>query len=362
MLKRVLFLTPNPPEAAGTRYRVLQYLPYLRSAGFASDVSPFLPSALFQCLYEPGQLFYKAGELSRAVCRRLNDVLSARRYDVIVVAREAMLLGPPIVEWLIARIGRRPIVLDLDDAVFVPYASPTYGWWTAVLKCPWKTSHLVKMSAHVLAGNEYLAEFARTYNRHVTVLPTVVDPDRFTNLRLDPPRDARPVIGWIGSHSTARYLDLVTPALRDLARDHKFVLRVIGAGRDVTVPGVDVENRSWRLAYELEDFASLDIGIYPLSDDPWTKGKCAFKAIQYMAAGVPCVCSSVGMTREVIQDGLNGFLVSTEAEWRSRLEALLNDAALRLRFKDHGKRTVLERYSLHVHAPRLAEVLKAVCS
>jgi glycosyltransferase involved in cell wall biosynthesis len=191
------------------------------------------------------------------------------------------------------------------------------------------------------------------------VIPTAVDTDYFVP-RANRSRDTAgpPTVGWVGSPTTFPYLKALAPTLRDVAAEHPFVLTVSGAGEPVVFPGVAVTELPWSLADEVSLFNRLDIGVYPLKDDDWARGKCGFKAIQCMACGVPVVAQAVGVNRDIIRDGENGFLASTPDEWRQKLGRLLTDAALRERFTVAGRRTIEERYSLRVVAPRLEAVMR----
>ena len=216
------------------------------------------------------------------------------------------------------------------------------------------------MSRHVIAGNEFLADYARRHNPAVTVIPTAVDTSKFVPRAGTTARSAQDlVVGWIGSPTTFPYLQSRSEVLRAVAARHPFTLKVSGAGQPVRLPGVHVQEVPWTLADEVSLFNTCDIGVYPLTDDDWSRGKCGFKAIQCMACGVPVVAAAVGVNREIIQDGVNSFLASTPGEWIEKLGRLLSDADLRSRMSAAGRHTIEARYSLRVTAPRVAAVLAA---
>jgi glycosyltransferase involved in cell wall biosynthesis len=354
-MKRLLVLAPAPSSCASVRFRVEQFFPALLAAGIEPIMRPFLDEEGFALLYRPGNRLGKLRAAARALVGRLADLVRATGADAVLVHREAALVGPPVLEWLLARPLDRPLIFDLDDPVWVPYASPTYGaLLSRLLKAPEKTHYTLGAAAEVVAGNPHIAEYARRFNPHVELVPTVVDMDQF---RPAPRADGGPpVLGWIGSHSTAPYLQAIVPALQRLAARQQFVLRVVGG--HVDAPGITVDERPWSLAREVADFQSLDIGLYPIVEDPWSVGKSGFKAIQYMACGVPVVASPVGVTREIIRDGENGFLVSGEQQWTARLESLLDDRALGRRLGAAGRRDATLRWSLQVHAPRLVQIVE----
>jgi len=207
-----------------------------------------------------------------------------------------------------------------------------------------------------MVGNNYLAEYARRYNQNVTVIPTTIDTETY---RVHPVRTpSPPVIGWTGSYSTVQHLDLLRSTLSELAKRERFRVRVIGPS-DYELEGVDVEVVPWRSHTEVQDLAAVDIGIMPLPDDPWSRGKCGCKALQYMGLGIPAVCSPVGMNTDLIRDGENGFLANSAEEWISKLTRLLRSTELRLKMGRAGRKTVEEGFSATSQAPRVYEVFKS---
>jgi glycosyltransferase involved in cell wall biosynthesis len=356
---KLLALSPVPAEGAGCRFRVMQYVPALERAGFSVTIAPFFDAAFFDLVYRPGRYVEKFGAFVRQSLARLRLLMSRDSYDAFLVYREAYPFGPPLVETLLAHAHGRPLVYDFDDAIFLSNSSDANRFASA-LKYPQKVAAIIGRSALVLAGNEYLASYARAYNTAVTVLPTCVDTNVFVPRHT--PRSAGDplVVGWIGTPTTATYLKLLGPSLSRLASRHPFVLRVSGSGESLEFSGVTTVNERWSLEREVELFNTCDIGVYPLTDDEWAKGKCGFKAIQFMACGVPVVAAAVGVNKDIIQDGVNGLLASTPQEWDEKIGRLLCDGDLRRRLGAAGRRTIEEKYSLAVNAPALASMLREV--
>jgi glycosyltransferase involved in cell wall biosynthesis len=357
---RLLALSPIPEEGAGCRFRIVQYIPALEAAGFDVTLSTLFTRDFFRLVYRPGRYLSKSLGFLRLAARQLASLTTVSRYDLILLYREVLPIGPAIVERLLGARRRPPIVFDFDDAIFLPNVSDA-NRLIAALKMPTKVSTIVRSSDRVIAGNSYLADYARRFNTDVVTIPTSVDTARFA------PKDSRPAgapsrltVGWIGSPTTAHYLSSLAEVVARVAATRPFVLRVSGADRTVAFAGVDVENLPWSLDREVALFNTCDIGVYPLPDDEWARGKCGFKAIQFMACGVPVVASPVGVNREIIQDGVNGFLAATPLEWADKLDRLLGDHELRQRFGEAGRRTVEERYSVEVNGPKLGAALRDV--
>lgn len=362
---KVLALAAYPVQAAATRYRLSQYVAPLAARGIELDIRPFIDTELFGMLYTPRRAPRVAAGLLVSVLKRVGDAVAARKADVILVQREAMMFGPPVTEWLALRVGRCPLVLDLDDAVGTRYRSPTYGRLGSAVKCFWKTDHLVRWSRLVICGNRFIADYVQSRGGKSRVIPTVVDTETFK------PEsgwhDDCPVVGWIGTHSTYPFLQSIIPALERAARRFKFRVRIIGGGNTaIRMAGIDVEARPWTLERELADFQSLDIGLYPI--DPqvygpdWVSGKSGFKAVQYMAVGIPFIVSPVGVCAEMGTEAVTHLCASTYDDWTAALSRLLADGALRRRMGAAGRACAVAHYSVREHADALADALVTVGS
>src|SRR5580765_5894143 len=251
---RLLGLCTYPVEAAATRFRLEQFVETLAQRGIELTVSPFVDSRQFKSIYEGGSLVRKALGLVRPLMKRFREIFRLGRYDLIFVQREAMLFGPAVFEWLFQTAGRLPMVLDLDDATYVSYVSPSYGRLGSFFKFFGKTDKLIKQAALVVCGNRFIAEYVESKGANSIVIPTIVDTDIFCPVARS---NEIPVLGWIGTHSTFPFLESLFPVLERLATKHPFILKVVGAGQpDLRINGVEIRNLEWSLEREVADFQS----------------------------------------------------------------------------------------------------------
>ena len=353
---RVLAIVPFLYDTApGQRYRIEQWEPLLRQHGVEITFAPFEDINLNRKIFEPGQISRKARYVAQALGRRLKLLSSLHKYDLVYMYREAALVGPPLFEMLIKKRGV-PIVYDYDDAIFLPAASSAnraLSW----LKFPRKVKKICSIAAHVMVGNQYLADYALKWNNKVSIVPSTIDMNKYQFDASQRSTD-KPVIGWSGSITTVPYLETVGPALQKLAREEEFRFRFIGPS-EWKLTGVDVESVRWRSKTEAHDLSALDVGLMPLPDDPWTRGKCGMKALQYMALGISTVCSPVGFNAALIQDGENGCLASSEEEWVEKMRTLLRSPELREKLGEAGRHTVEHQYTATVQAPRVLQIFRA---
>lgn len=326
---KAVFLVPRLDKAS-TRFRVLQYLPFLEQSGWDCSVKPLSRSA-----------------------RNWPALLGQLRKADVVVIQKKLFTVPEL--WLVRRAARR-LIYDFDDAVMVKEGDRQENSHPRQLRRFMRTLRRVDQ---VIAGNSFLAEQACCYHDHVEVVPTPVDIDHYLPA-VDPPDRDEVVIGWIGSRGTLKYLKEITPALERLAGICPQVRLKIVADDFFALEQMPVIRKSWSQADEVADLQSFDIGVMPLADDLWTRGKCGFKLLQCMATGLPVACSPVGANTEIVTDGWDGFWAASEDAWVERLRVLVEDAALRLQMGERARCTVEQRYSLQVCAPRVDELLRDV--
>jgi glycosyltransferase involved in cell wall biosynthesis len=255
---------------------------------------------------------------------------------------------PPIVERILAYLKYKTI-LEFDDAIYLTRFHKK------------KISALLRASSVTIVGNGTLARYARSYSTNVLIFPTVIDTTRFYPLTGGASPVKEITIGWIGLVYNFSYLCLLQHVMQRLQRNYPIRLRVISS-RPPQLHGINVEFKPWSFEREVTDLQGCHIGVMPLPDDDWARGKCGLKLLQYMALGIPSVASPVGVNTEIIMEGMNGFLAASEDDWYVKLSRLCEDAELRMRIGMAGRRTVEERYSLRVWGPRLAEFYKEIAN
>ena len=354
---RVLFIVPHSIEGPSSRFRVYQYLPYLRAQRVEVAVRPFMSSKFVQLAFSPERLLMKACYFFWSTLRRCVDAAGGRRWDIVYIHRDAFPFGPPIFERFFRRLGCR-LIFDFDDAIFLH--SRIYANFWDRFKNLEKPAEVARIAHHVVVGNDYLREYALHYSPHVTTLPTVVDTDLYTP-RSQASMTQTLTVGWIGTPSSARYIEWLAPALRRVAARTDVRLHCVGIS-PFLLTGVSAHFTPWNLASEVPDLKNFDIGVMPLFDDDEARGKCGLKLLQYMAMKIPAVASPVGVNTEILQNNANGLLASQESEWVDALTRLATDPNLRSRLGGAGRATVEEGYSLRVMAPRLLSILEQVHS
>ena len=357
---RVAAFVPYPAQTTPSqRFRIEQWTPLLEAAGIAVELKPFADRALLERLYLPGGALAKAARLLGASLRQLGRACGASRYDALVVHRAACLTGPALIERALAA-GRAPLIYDFDDAIFRLHTSASnrgFGW----LKFPGKTTAICRASDSVVVGNAYLAEYARRHNPRVTIVPTSVDTERFAPLAERAP-GPRVVVGWTGSSTSQTHLEQFAPMLRELvARRPQVELRVV-SDREPDLAGLPITWRRWSAAAEVDEIGAFDVGIMPMPDDEWARGKCGLKLLLSMAMAQATVSSPVGVNREIVRDGENGLLAASPDAWLAQLARLIDDAGLRQRLGRAARATVVADYSARRSAARFAEVVRDAVS
>jgi glycosyltransferase involved in cell wall biosynthesis len=354
---KILVLASNPPDTSpGSRFRIEQWARILSEQGFTFTYVPFDDERLYRVLYSKGKIAAKAAGMMRGVMRRLAILRHVRDFDLVFIYQEASRVGPAFLEQIIAK--RRPVILDFCDPIYLPPPPDSTGNQRfRFLKFVNKTQTICRLSSHVLVGNEELADYARRFNSNVTVVPITIDMEEYCARPAKSDPSAPPVIGWTGSYSTIPHLESARSALEKVGRLRSFEMRVMGTD-DYSIFGVPTRAEAWQATREIPFLHGCDIGIMPLPDDPWVKLRSHLKVRQFMAVGVPCVASPVGIMAELIEDGVNGFLADSEQEWIGKLSKLIDDPTLRLRMGDKARASIAKKYSGRVWAQTVATILR----
>jgi glycosyltransferase involved in cell wall biosynthesis len=344
---KILFLVPYPVgESPSQRFRFEQYFDLLKKEGIEFSVESFWSLAAWKILYKSGNGLAKTIWLKIGFWRRFWHVLKSLSYDWVFIHRECAPIGPPVFEFIIAKVFGKKIIYDFDDAIWLPNTSEENklaGW----LKFHGKVKSICRWSYRVSCGNEWLADYARQFNSRVMVNPTTIDSERLHNPNFFPTRkpNDKIVIGWTGTHSTLQYLKPILPALQAIEKKFSVAIRII-SNKNPELPLQSVEFVPWSIQTEIQDLYSFDIGLMPLTDDAWAKGKCGFKALQYMALEIPGIASPVGVNTNIITNGVNGFLCESNNEWIETLSGLIQQAEMRKRIGRAGRQTVVDRFSV----------------
>lgn len=342
---RILFIVPYPPgKAPSQRFRFEQYLDILKQAGYSYRIAPFLSDSTWAILYKPGKAFAKALGIIAGFLHRILLLITVPAYDYIFIHREASPIGPPMFEWIIIKVLGKKVVYDFDDAIWIPNTSEA-NKIVAGIKWHQKVESICRWAYKISCGNTYLRDYAQQFNASALVNPTTIDTLHLHNRVRDQHTPERLVIGWTGTHSTLKYLEQIVPVIAELEAHYDFEFRVI-SNQPPLLPLKSLRYQPWCKETEIVDLASLHIGIMPLEDDPWAKGKCAFKALQYMALGIPAIVSPVGMNTEVVKPGVNGYVCTTLEEWRSAIESLLLNPDLRVQLGKAARTTIVKQYSV----------------
>lgn len=336
---------------------MFQYLPSLERLGIVVDPHPLLSDAYVKALYHAKP--YRARMLAgRQYLKRIRDLRRTDTNELDWVEGELLPFLPRSVEMAFMR-GRRPFIAEYDDALFHRYGLSSNGVVRFLLGK--KIDVVMREAACVIVGNRYLAQHAqRVGAARIEIIPTVVDIQRYTPVVHRERQQL--VIGWIGSPVTQHYLRSVHKALREICARYNVLLRAVGAHPSVSeqLPGVRVECVPWTEQDEANLLSDMDIGIMPLLDGPWERGKCGYKLVQYMASGLPVLASPVGVNSDLVIPGVNGFLPVSTEDWVERLSILLGSVELRQRLGTAGRSRVEAEFCTQVQAPRLAAIMRSV--
>jgi glycosyltransferase involved in cell wall biosynthesis len=349
---RILLLHKYGRKSASFRYRLEQYLPYLKNAGYSYKVESLLTDRYLEHKFKTGKRDWLG--YIRVFLHRLSLFWRVRNFGLVIICVEFLPYFPPVFEKYLKWINI-PYIFDYDDPVFHYY--DLSGNYIVKLAFGKKYATVLSNASYIIGGSPYLVNFSKQFNNNVIYLPTVVDPSHYNRVKTFSNKRPTFTIGWIGSPSTSIYLNLITPALKNICKQYDVRIVLIGAG-NFFIEDVPVEIKTWTEKSEVDLLLEFDVGIMPLTDDLWSQGKCGFKLVQYMACGLPVIASPVGVNTEMVEHGKNGFLASSIDEWIRAFSNLAEDKELCKKMGQHSRITFENEYSLSVTAPKFLSIIQ----
>lgn len=350
---KIVFYTNYSLIGSSSRYRIYNYIDKYEKAGIECEVTYFWGDFYLKKIINQKnrliKLLYLIFYYPYCILKRYLAIFKAISCDIVHIERDFCPGVPPIGEFIISKILKKKILFELDDAVYL--SNRPKG----------KTEKVMKMSKGIIAGNDILAEYSKSYCQNVIVIPTSINIDEYNKCKQQIRKNENKVIiGWIGTLSTMKYLEIVKTVLGNLGKKYDIQLNII-CNREVQWNnGLKTNNIEWKLDTYISELCNFDIGIMPLYRNEWEEGKCGFKLIQYMGVGIPLVASPVGVNNELVKHSLNGYLAGNEDEWYTYLEKLIVDEKMRKSMGIMGNKVVYEKYTTTANVPKLIEFLKVL--
>ncbi len=355
--KKILIVCPYPKGVAPSqRLKFEQYYAWFEQNGYSVTIKPFIDEGFWQIVHKPGNILKKTIKSINGYLKRTALLFSIRKYDLVYIHLWVTPFGPPLFEWLYSSLAKK-MIYDIDDLVYLKFNR--VSWYIRMMKGYRKPILLMKKADHVITCTPHLDKFVRQYNQQTTDISSTINTGLYRPKTDYSFRENKPILGWSGSHSTIWHMQTIFPALKKLKQSIDFKLVVMGA-ETLQEDGLDIEAIPWKEAYEVEVISRFDIGIYPLPDAEFVLGKSSLKALQYMALGIPTVATAVGTNFRVIEDGVSGFLVSSDEAWIKTLEKLMNDQQLRAATGSNAAKRVENYFSIHANQSVYLNILDTV--
>jgi L-malate glycosyltransferase len=358
MKKKVLVICPYPENVAPSqRLKFEQYYPAFREAGYEIKVSSFISYSFWGIIYKKGKIYQKAWYSFLGYLTRLRDLFRLRQYDIVYIHLWVTPFGPPIFEWIYRKLSGK-IIYDIDDLVYLNNTKSSKNPIALIIKGKKKPIYLMKTADYVITCTPYLDEFVKKYNPNTKDISSTVDTNKYKVVN-DYSNKKRLTLGWSGSISTSRYFYVLKNVLLRLKSLYDFRILVIG-NSEIKIDGLDIEAVAWEETKEMGYLQQLDIGLYPMPNEPWVYGKSGLKAIQYMALGIPTVATALGANFRVIENGVSGFLVQNDDEWIEALSKLIQDENLRRCIGGNARVRVEQLFSVESNKGKYIHILNTL--